>query len=85
MGHTSQEMTQLKTISIPRASVGMGHTGHEMTRLKTISIARATLEMGHTSQEMTHGSLHHPALPPGSRMATDGRHGGRAAGGYAPG
>ena len=78
-------MTRLKTISIARASVGMGHTGHEMTRLKTISIARATLEMGHTSQEMTHGSLHHPALPPGSRMATDGRHGGRAAGGYAPG
>ena len=85
MGHTGQEMTRITTISIPRASVEMGHTGHEMTRLKTISIARATLEMGHTSQEMTHGSLHHPALPPGSRMATDGRHGGRASGGYAPG
>ena len=84
MGHTSQEMTQLKTISIPRASVEMGHTSHEMTRLKTISIPRASVEMAHTGQEMKHGSLH-PALPPGSRMATDGRHGGRAAGGYAPG
>ena len=79
MGHTGHEMTRLKTISTPRASVEMGHTGQEMTRLKTISIPRATLEMGHTSQEMTHGSLHHPALPPGSRMATNGRHGGRAA------